>query len=293
MGTYVPDHIGLPVGLDEVGLRLGLQRLPQEPLYEYRQRLLLEARDPADPTEDYYIRGIGRKVGRMDLPVFEVDLILDVNENPLATDPKLEITSTHFRAYYDYDNLLLDVEVFFGDQSNGRWLTDVLAALTASAYFSVTTLDDYSAYLSSYNLRYGSTADLKMQFLLLKSYQNRLQHRHVKEIFFSDATTFTNEVASNSLVVADGDFYVDYTEGEVISYNTPGGTCSYSYANFPYRVWWQPVRSVPFSDPDLDYRHKKTLISDSTGLAEYVNLRSRGARIINLVLQTHPLGWGE
>jgi len=293
MGTYTPDKTALPVGLDEAGLRLGLQRLPEEPLHKYRQRLLHEARDPADPSQSSYIRGVGRKIGALDLPVFDIELVLDADDVPLAPRPAVEVTSTYLRAYYDYDNELSDVEVFFEDRDNGWWLQDVLAAFAASAYFTATALDDYDQYLRSRNLRFDNTERYRMQFQLLGGYQNRLPHQNLVEIMFSDRSVFASEVDDVSLVAAEGDFFVDYVAGQVFTYSTAQGTCSYSYAELPYRMHWQSVSVVPLDDADLKFRHMDEQISDDTGELERSSLSPEGARVYNQVLAVHPLGWGE
>jgi len=152
MGTYTPEEMLLPVGLDEAGLRLALERLPSEPLHDYRRRLLLEARDPTDPTESSLIKSTGRKVGVFDQPFFVVDLVVDGDGVPLAADPYLEITSTHLRLYNDKDGDELEIEIQF---SLARWMLDVYNALLLSSYFTVTLGDQYEPYRESTNLRFG------------------------------------------------------------------------------------------------------------------------------------------
>lgn len=293
MGTYTADQIAIPVGLDEAGLRLGLERVPNEPLADFRRRLLAEARDPATSSEDSFIRGVGRKIGELDKLVLTVDLVLDSNGEPLAADPYLEITSTHLRAYYNYDERQVDVEVFFENRNDGYWLVDVYNALAASSYFSVVTEPEYSAYIRSRTLRYGTSSKYRQQHPLFPSYQNKLRHKYIKDIRFSATSIFNNSVADVSSVANDGDYYVDSTEGVVISNATADGTCNFSYADFPYKVYSQVVRSVPLNDEDLKYRLMDELISDETGLPDRVNLSPDGARVYNQVLLAHPLGWGE
>lgn len=292
MGTYTPDQVPVPVWFDELGLKLGLQRLPEEPLHEYRRRLLFEARDPADPSQRSYIRGVGRKVGALDKPVFEIDLLLDGDDNPLAADPYIEVTGTWLRCYSNYAEGVVDVEIRLNDRDNGYWLSHIATALAASSYFTTSTLDDYSAWLRS-SLRYDNNRRFRMEQPLFPSYQNRVPHTHLNEVLFTDRSVFSNEVESNSLVATDGDFYIDYDEGEIFSHLTSSGTCSYIYSEFPYRLYWQSVRTVPLADPDLVYAHKDSLVADDTGVSEPTALSSEGARIQNLILDVHPLGWGE
>lgn len=291
MGTYTPAELLLPVGLDRAGLRVALERLPEEPLSDYRRRLLLEARDPSDPTEDSLVRATNRKVGAFELPVFEIDLVRDVDDEPLANDPYVEITSTYLRAYNDRDADELEFEVaFFQD---ALWLVDVVAAFSTSTYFTLTTLDDYSPYLKANHLRYSNTLKFRSGAQLFQSYQNSLREKLIKEIWFANFTVFQELKATRGEVAADGDYWVDLVDGVVISYSTQRGSCSYSYREFPYVCHWQPVRVVPANDSDWDYAHKDFLVEDETGLEKPALLNSRGAQHFNKVLVKHPLGWGN
>ena len=291
MGTYEPQELLLPVGLDEAGLKVSLERLPEESLADYRRRLLLEARDPSDPTQDSLVRSTNRKVGEFERAVFEVDLVLDSDEEPLAVDPYIEITSTHLRAYNDKDGDELDFEVAF--YQGDRWLVDVVTAFSTSTYFVLTTLDEYSAYLATDHLRYGHTNKFRHGAQLFKSYQNSLRERHIKEMWFANRTVFQELKDTRAEVLATGDYWIDNTNGVVISYDTQAGSCSYSYRGFPFVGWWQPVRVLPANDADLDYLHKDFLVADDTGLEEPALLNSVGAELFNRVLIKHPLGWGE
>lgn len=290
MGTYIPEELLMPAGLDESGLRLGLERLQNESLSDYRRRLLLEARDPSDPTEDSMVRHVNRKIGQFELPVFDIDLVLDADDLPVALDPHVEITSTWLRAYHDYENKSLDFEVSLIDE---RWLEGVVAAFSGSSYFDLTLLDDYNAYLRSNHLRIGSTSKMSEARQLFNSYQNSLPHKHLKEVWFANLAVFQDLKDTRGEVVESGDYWIDYDEGTIISYDVQAGMCYYRYGEFPYRVYWQPVRVLFANDPDLDYEIKDKLVSDETGELLPARLNSVGSALWNRVLLTHPLGWGK
>lgn len=290
MGTYVPEETLMPVGLDELGLKLGLERLPEESLSDYRRRLLLEARDPSDPSGQSLIRHTNRKVGEFEIPVFDISLVLDSDDLPVALDPHVEITSTWLRAYHDHENEELDFEVSLVEQ---RWLEDVVAAFTGSSYFSLTLLDEYDEYMASNHLRIGDTTRMRSARQLFGSFQNTMPDKHLKEVWFSNLVVFQEAKDTKGEVTESGDYWVDYDEGVIISYDIQAGTVYYRYAEFPYRVYWQPVRVVFANDADLDYEVKDYLVSDETGEKEPLLLNSRGSVLWNRVLAAHPLGWGE
>ena len=104
---------------------------------------------------------------------------------------------------------------------------------------------------------------------------------------------FVEEVATLLLVDEVGKYYIDYLNGVIFTYEFVSGFLSYSYKKFPYRLFWQPIRSWPYNDSDKDYRMKDSMIADDTGTVAPLLLNEKGAKIANAVLGVHPLGWGE
>ena len=141
MGSYTPIRFEIPTGLDETGLMLGLQRLPEESLATYRKRLLLETTERSGPSEHQFITAVGRKVGQFDEAMFDVDVIRDVNDDPLAPDPYIEVTSTYLRAYSDWTNLTLDFELNLVSRTDAYFLREVFTAFDASTFFDITLSD--------------------------------------------------------------------------------------------------------------------------------------------------------
>ena len=147
--------------------------------------------------------------------------------------------------------------------------------------------------MRSDRLRVGDSFKYVAGRALFSSYQNSLPHQNLRETWFSNLATFQDEKATRSEVVESGDFWIDYDQGVIISHDTQSGTVNYEYSEFPYRLYWQPVRVVFANDSDLDYEIKDSLVSDTTGQEEPLLLNSSGARLWNRVLAAHPLGWGE
>lgn len=292
MPTYTPQIFPIPNGLDELGIELGLKRLPQESLRDYRRRLLLEARDPAGASEKDFIRSLNRQVGLFEQPVFEISLAVDGNDEPLASDPFIEVTSCFLRAYHNYEDSELDFELNIVDRSAAYFLRDVYAAFVTSTYFNAAILYDDYTYLKSDHLRFSNTNKLSVGSLLLQSRVNKLLHQNVKKIYPSSATYFLNEKASTAELTVTGDFYVDYLQGIIFTYESAAGFISYEWRAFPYTMYWQPVRAMPLNDEDIKEILYDTLISDATGLPERLVLGTYGATIIDELLTVHPLQWG-
>jgi hypothetical protein len=293
MISYTPVKSLYPNGLDDIGVYLGLPRLPNETLADYQRRLLLEARDPSGSTQAKFVRSVGRRVGEFARPIFEVDLVLDGDGVPLAVDPYVEITSSYIRLYDDYENDSIDVELNFFDRTNGYFLRDVWTAIDASTIFTIVALDDSYDFLQSRYLRYGNSDKYVYSELLRSSVENRLQFSNVKEFSPKQLGVFINEVVDVASIVANGDYYIDYYNGIIFSYNIQSGYVSYVYRDFPFRIIYEPVHVWPLNDPDKKEFFKSNLISDTTGAGEKVLLTSTGAEIINDVLNVHPMTWGR
>lgn len=293
MGTYTPTRYTIPTGLDEAGIKLSMQRLPGETTGEFKRRLMLELRDRSGPTQAQFIRSVGRKVGQFDTAVFDIDLLVDGNNDDLAADPYIEVTSTYLRAYYDWTNNGLDFELNLVDRNDGYFLRDVYNAFVASTYFSITVLDSNYTYLLSRNLRFDKSDRFIRTEYLYRSRSNRLDHERIREIYPSTFQYFETEVATPAEVDDEGKFYVDYRNGVVFTYDPASNTIAYTYRDFPFRLWYAPCRAWPYRDADKVYRTHDMLISDTTGAEAPLLLNSEGAELANEVLDVHPLGWGE
>ncbi len=293
MAVYTPVEFSIPTGLDELGLKLGMNRLESESLGDYRRRLLLEARDRSGPTEEQFIRSLGRKVGKFDTEVFEIDLILDGNSDPLAVDAYIEITSTHLRVYEDFTNKILDFEVDLTNRTTGWFLREVNTAFTASTFFSIVVKDLNHTFKRANKLRFENTNKVVQGEYLFRSRVTKFKQPLLIDIHFSDLSTFRNSVATKALVVADGDYHVDKRNGVVFSHGFAAGFAVYTHRAFPFKMYHQAVRAFPYNDPDVVFATHDTLTSDTTGLSVNTNLNSHGARLADIVYDVHPLTWGD
>ncbi len=294
MSTYTSiNKLSIPNGLDDIGLHLGLPRIDGETLYNYQKRLILETRERSGPTQREFLKSLSRRVGEFDLPVFRITLDVDGNGAPLAADPYIEVTSTHIRAYSNWTLGTLDIELNFHDRDNGYFLRDIYAAFNASSFFGVTILDTEYTYKLSQRLRFSNTQMHVPAEALSRSYETKLTNTNIIDFYPDNRLAFITEKTSIAAMTTEGDYFVDYDNGVVFSYVTQSGIVSYTYMDFPFTLYFQSIRAYPYNDPDKKYKHKNTLISDDTGLPEYVLLNSFGSKIANEVLNVHPLTWGK
>jgi len=294
MAVYVPTRHKLWTNLDEMGAtNFSMVRFNHESLGDFRTRLLLESREPAGPSQKEFIASVSRQIALPDIPVFKIDLVLDSQGKPIASDPYIEITSTRLRAYNVHADGEISIETNLYDRSNGLILGDIYNAFSGNAYFTIDILDDdYANRLSKY-LRFSNSKALRRAYLLLESKENYLPDRYITAIYPDASPFFRTEVQALADINEPGEFYVDYTNGVIFTNDPPLATITYEYRQFPFVVWWSSVHAWPMNDPDRQYIFKETIIDDQTGLESYDLVGDLEAKIVNELLMVHPLTWGE
>ena len=294
MSKYTQEEYRFPISLDEIGLDLGLSRLPNETLDVYRRRLLLHARLPPKPTKKSILSTPQRRVGAFEKEVMRASLVLDSNDRPIAKDPRIEIDGSYLSVWDNWNygendpilkaNLSLREEKYF--------LRDVYTALSTLTFLNVTKSLLYDDYLKSFNLKIDNTDRVLKTRPLSGSRLNRLNTENIRLCMLTNTTVYRNEVTDLSLMIADGDYYVDYDFGYLHSYTGGRGAIAIEYSNFPFIFYWQPVKVFEVNDSTIK-QFTRDLLLDDNGNWDRLLLNSYGAKIANIILREHPLQWGE
>ncbi|MFM7854057.1 MAG: hypothetical protein ACKO96_19585, partial [Flammeovirgaceae bacterium] len=95
-----------------------------------------------------------------------------------------------------------------------------------------------------------------------ENYVNRLNHNLVSNLRFSNSEIFKVEKNSSEEILESGDFYIDYENGVVFSNDLQSGFANYIASNFPFILWWQPVKVFELNDSDIDLLIKDRLLVD-------------------------------
>jgi hypothetical protein len=288
---YTLTWINLPNVLNDIGIEMSMVRNTQEPLEDYRRRLAGEAFGPDRTLSDGLHRSLTRHIGEKELRVFDIDIIRDGDNNPVAADPYVEITSTRLRAYSDHENGTISVEIDFTNNSDGQFLEDIVSAFGGNAYFSIDTKVDYSEHLYSSKLSVSNTTNYGQE-LIRKQTVFKTNRGLLDDVWFSNAQVFVVEELDVNDVDADGKFNVNKTEGVITAYNNINSVVSYTYRKFPFDVYYVPVRGFDWDD-DVKYVAYDQQISDETGLLENTLLNPEGASLLAKICKLNPLQWGE
>ena len=282
-----------PTWLDELGIHLSLPRFSGETFSSYKDRLLLQARNPPDYAEEGFIRSVNRLVALVEEEIFRIEPIVDAEGTPVAPDIYIEIDEVFLRVWSDYENGVMDLEVDIYNRDGAYFLGDLATSLNnlAFLYTGVVTNNDWE-YLRSWNLTYGNSHRHFDVPFLKPTRMNDLPHRHIKNIKFYNPLLVVNEVANSEALVAEGDYYIDYVNGIVFTYEMATGGVSYSYRGLPYSLIWQPVKIMPINGKSMEHITKDYLVNPD-GQNERLLLNSYGAQIANETLAIHPLQWGK
>lgn len=292
MSTYTASKVLLPTGLDEFGFKLSLNRFENESLDAFRRRLLLEIAQPSGSSFERFSRSVSRKVGLIDTPVLEFNLILDGNDDPVAADPAIVVTASKFYAYSDYANRTLDVELLLTDRNEAWFIQDIVDAFSGSTFFTVTLLESDYAYKYSSQLSVGSNIKFFEVIRLSTREVHDFGKTNIREVLFSDPLLFRTEVAVSGDIAEYGDYYLDRLNGAVFTYSSMGGGASVEYAEFPFTIRYQSVRSYELKDEDANHIIYDNLLG-TDGVEQRLLLNSVGAELFNELFKTHPLEWGE
>jgi hypothetical protein len=284
MGVYEPKTILLPSGIDEIALERSAVRLPEESLEDFKRRLILEHRDPVSNSFSSFKKSPTRQVGALEIPIARISL--DANLSGPA--PRLKVTASKLYFYADADDdPVLECDL---QNRNGQYfLTDVITMLSSLPQLVVEILDADYAYRFSRQLRVDDTDVVDSQ-ILAENYVNRLEHGLVRDLTFTDSLVFKTPISSAAALAETGDFYIDIENGVVFSNDLQHGYVSYTYSNFPFILWWQPVRTFELNDPDIDFMIKSNVNVDDGKERKILN--ARGTAYVNELLEVHPLEWG-
>lgn len=280
---YVPTKVLLPAGLDEVGLKWSMTRLPKESLEDFKTRLLLEYRDGVDNSFKAFRVSPGRQVGALDIPVAKISLV-----DTSLRYPRLQVTATKLYWWENSNEApTLELDIVHRDQQ--YFLKDVFEQLGTISALSIEMIDTDYLWRFARQLRIEDTNRQGTQFLQ-ENYVNNLQKTLINTIQFGELGTFTTEKLTSDEVAEAGDYYIDYANGIVISNELQGGFCMYTRSDFPFYLYWQPVKVFELNDQDIDVVLKDTVKTDNG--SEYLLLNWHGTRYYNELLKTYPLEWG-
>lgn len=281
---------------DDHGDILGLDRIAGEDNTDFRERLSDVYVHRGGPTYEGFLNNLSRELGMLR----EDALIIDVNRGssgePLAANPRVDITASEVILYSDWQNnsnYTVDTTINIYDHtSSAYYLNGLVLAINASTYYSASLASGIRPNIHSASLVRGTSFKKSEERIRSQNqhlFQNDLVIRN--SIWFSDKTTFATEVSAEP--TSDGEYYIDYTNGYVVTYSPPGGDgkCGYFYANFPWTVEATAIQLYSLHDEDFT---KKLFTQEDLSSGDTTNglPNAEGSEIYHQLFKETNVFWG-
>jgi hypothetical protein len=281
---------------DEFGLLTSLARNPGETNWAYRRRIRDAFVHVANSTYQGLIYGITRELGLSLYDAISIDPILLPSGSFKATNPNVVFDGVWLTLYTDYAAGSIELQIDRRSPGgNFETLGRLVDRINQTTYFRAALLDGVDSNTNSMTIfnqaschSYQEPVDAATGFIL--------QHPFIVEntLYFSDTNVFKTEVTSQSLVLQNGDFYVDYTTGRAYVKTSPsvGTTARYTYVEYPFIVQASPVILHDILNENFAVQlFQQTLQDDGT----YANgiLKELGVDLVNELLSVQGMYFGS
>lgn len=254
MTTYTPVRKQIVNAFDHFGMLLGLPRIPNERNAEYRKRLLTVFSQRAGAHSQGLINGITRELGLEQYDALSV-------ATSSTENPRVVITDTNVYLYSDWtnsDTFTLEKQIdTYSRDGDGYYLSDLADAISLSTHFSAAVIAGVDGHVQSGTLLRTDSRiwvdNFEVKPFNTFSLGNTILVDGTVTFSSNGRKSFVNEVASTSQVVADGDYYIDYTNGVCFCYTAPANdvTCRYQYDQMPMLVKASPVMLYEFGSEEF------------------------------------------
>jgi len=282
---------------DYHGDLVSLKRIHGESNVDYRNRLFDVSVHPGGPLYEGVVNSIARDLGFLRTPSLLISLSDNSAGDPVAPNPRVNILANKVVLYSDWrpdGTAVIDREIrTYQLDDTGYYLDDLAAAINQSSYFTASLIGTIrSNTLSSTMVRDTSNLVIHQEYvrsdkLLILDNTNIIQN----SLLFFEKKIFETEVLITP--ASDGEYVVDYVNGEVESYLYPSGQsyCSYYTAQFPMTIDTVPVQVFTFQDSDFQYElfHHETLDSGEVNALP----NAEGSEIYHQLFMLSKVFWGE
>jgi len=284
--------------IDLHGNLVSLSRILGENNQDYKERLYDVSVHPGGPTYEGIINNINREFGYLRIPTMVIDLKVASSGLPIATSPRVDLLANKIILYSDWrpnSTSVIDKEVrIYKLDDIGYYLNDLVDAINESPFFSAYICPGIRQNtISNTLIRSTSNRHISSEYIHAdKLIQFENKHIVLNSLSFIERDVFSNEVFSDPS--NDGEYYVDYINGELTSYSLPSGRsyCSYMYGVFPFTIDSSPVQIFSFQDDNFQEElfNRKTLPS-----GDIVNSlpNTEGSELYHKLFKESEVFWGN
>ena len=247
----VPETKNISNAFDYFGMLLGLPRIHGEKNADYRKRLWDVYVRRAGPTQEGLINGITRELG-----LNQFDALTISFTGPDTISPRVIVRDVQIELYSNWnlvdesispnvmDGAAIDI---YTRSADAYYLGGLIEEINDSSVFTAAIENNVSDKALSACLvdqdsrKWQEAEDLK------PLYRNVLEHQNVVPgtLTFSleGAEIFLSHVILETDVISPGEYYIDYTNGIIVSHSLPSRdiACRYMYDELPLTLTASPV----------------------------------------------------
>ena len=247
--TPVPKNI--PNVFDYFGMILGLMRIRGEKNAEYRKRLWDVYVRRAGSNEEGLLNGITRELG---LKFY--DALTITYTGPNTNSPRVIVQDVQIELYSNWN--LIDDSIspntedgdpidIYSKTSDGYYIGGLIDEINSSTYFTAAIANGVAEKAPSASLLTCDSRQWQDSESLKPFHRNILANNSIVPgtvTFSADYShTFLYQKDTEGELAIDGDYYIDYTNGVIVSHKPPSiyTTCRYMYDELPLTLQASPV----------------------------------------------------
>ncbi len=246
-----PEIKNISNAFDYFGMLLGLSRIEGEKNADYRKRLGDVYVRRAGATQTGLINGLTRELG-----LRHFDALTVRYTGPATNSPRVIVRDVQIELYSNW-NLVdesVDPNVADGEPidiytrgADGYYLGGLIGEINSSTYFQAAIENNVSEKTLSACLVDQDSRKWQEAEILKPLYKNLLKYQNIVPgtLTFSSegGEVFILQVASEDALAFPGEYYVNYSDGIVITYSLPARdiVCRYMYDELPLVLTASPV----------------------------------------------------
>ena len=285
MSEYKQEKMLIDTELDEIGRHKSLNRLKNESLVNFKNRIYLCGLNPPMPNIRYYTFATNNHLNLFEKKLFNISLKDEmINENDL---PRVEMKANSIEIWKESSQASV-LKIYYDDPKY-QFVKNIKEEIEKLNFLTLEIID-YEEYLESKNLKQEISDNYLSAFPLTLTKMQDFKIRYIEEYHTNNPVISLNEKNSSDDLQEDGDYYLDKINGRLYTYQQNKGFANIIYQNFPFTVVWSPVKIIEMNDESAKRLFYENQI-DSEGNEELNLLNSYGANHINRILEDNRLYW--
>ena len=287
MTKYVQESMLIDTQIDEIGRTKCLNRLNEEDILNFKDRVYLCNTITPKSTLNYYNFALNNHLNLFQKKVFRIflnDSMINVNDLP-----RIEIKANSIEVWKEQSKESV-LFLHFRDEKY-KFLYQIKEALESLDFLTIETID-YEPYLYSKNLKQDSSDGHTASIFLKDSKLQVLDQKYIERYNTNNPLVSYIEKESKEDVSAPGEYYLDKLNGFLYTFDANKGFANISFQDFPFIMEYNPAHIFEMNDESIEkVLYNKQI--DEEGKEVFTKLNSYGSNLINRILEDNRMYWDK